>query len=127
MVRKMRRASPVTLTVCTERKTLPELKQGNDLLGRKIYDEAHAQYLRVIDSILGIAFRIPLPQDQDGGVKCEKYMQLCMDDRINLMACCNGIAKCLVGTEKRTEVNPGVYILTKASLERPACTGAGLV
>lgn len=94
----------IELTNRTERNTLPELKRASDLLGQKIYDEAHAQYLRVIGSILGNDFAVPLAQEKDGGVKCEKYMQLSMDDRVHLMACCNGVAKCLAGTDKHAEV-----------------------
>ena len=95
----------MALTNRVERPTPPELKQANDLLVRKIYDEAHVQYLRVIGSILGKDFAIPLPQDQDGGVTCEKYMRLTMDNRINLMACCNGVAKCLAERQKLAEVD----------------------
>ncbi|KAH9932855.1 uncharacterized protein B0H18DRAFT_1092989 [Fomitopsis serialis] len=86
-----------------ERQTSPELKEANNLLDHKVYDEAHAQYLRVIGSILGANFSVPLPQDQDGGMRCDKYLQLSMDERVDLMECCNGVAKCLSEAHKVTE------------------------
>ncbi|TFY55717.1 hypothetical protein EVJ58_g8073 [Rhodofomes roseus] len=69
-----------------EHDLLPELQKANKLAGRKIYDEAHALYLQVVATLLGADFSVPLSRDQAGGVKCVEYMQLSMDDSVNLMA-----------------------------------------
>jgi hypothetical protein len=61
------------------------------------------EYLGAIAAIVGKDFEIPLPTKQ-GGVLSDVYMNLTVWERVDLMACCNAIAQCMVGLKNVEEV-----------------------
>ncbi|KAL6306427.1 hypothetical protein BKA93DRAFT_816487 [Sparassis latifolia] len=52
----------------------------------------------------GDSFTVPLTYSRDGGVISEVYTNLGMDERVQLMVCCNGIARCMAKLQHREEV-----------------------
>lgn len=58
------------------------------------YDDARSGYLKAIAALLGKNFKVPLPAEE-GGVVSAAYSKLTAWERIDLMACCNGVARCM--------------------------------
>ncbi|KAH9947521.1 hypothetical protein B0H21DRAFT_708411 [Amylocystis lapponica] len=94
--------------------------------------EGHCKeaYRQAISVVVGGDFIVPLTPTQGGGVKSEVYLRLTIDERINLMICCNGMAKCMQKTDKSEALNwlEEVDILWKhycfrvASVDGRGCT-----
>lgn len=78
--------------------------RAENFLKARFYDKAHLEYLEAIAAIVGKEFKIPLPAEE-GGVISAVYMNLTAWERIDLMACCNGIAQCMVGMKNIEEVD----------------------
>jgi hypothetical protein len=78
--------------------------RGDNLFKARFYDKAMLEYLGAIAAIVGKDFRIPLPTEQ-GGVVSKVYMNLTAWERVDLMACCNAIARCMVELKKVEQVS----------------------
>lgn len=77
--------------------------QGDRLLLSGFYREACAKYLGAIAAIVGHRSELPLSL-ADGGTASEKYAALSPWQRVDLMACCDGVAQCLIKLENVEEV-----------------------
>lgn len=78
--------------------------RGDNLFKACFYDKARLEYLSAIAAIVGKNFEIPLPTKQ-GGVLSDVYMNLTAWERVDLMACCNAMAQCMVGLNNVEEVS----------------------
>jgi len=78
--------------------------RAENLFRARLYDKAHLEYLNAIAAILGKDFRIPL-QVEEGGVMSKTYLHLTPWERIDLMACCNEIARCMIGVKNSDRVS----------------------
>jgi hypothetical protein len=62
------------------------------LVKTRQYQEALSMYMEAVAAITGKYFVIPLI----GGLRSYVYVKLSHWERVDLMACCNGIAQCMV-------------------------------
>lgn len=85
-------------------RAISAISTAKTLFEKKIYDGAHSAYLKAIDYIIGRDHTIPLTITQSGGIVSDAYTRLSMNNRTNLMTCCNGIAKSLVEEDREEEV-----------------------
>ncbi|KAI0915950.1 hypothetical protein AcW1_009341 [Taiwanofungus camphoratus] len=79
---------------------LRSLTQGNALLQERRYEDARSRYLEAITAIIGRDHVSIITPAQQGNVISEMYVKLTMDERVSLMACCNGIAQCMMKTDR---------------------------
>jgi len=68
--------------------------KANDLFKKKQYNEARIRYINGIEAIVGKAFKIPLPVKE--GLRNEIYVKSDVWEKIVLMECCNGLARCMI-------------------------------
>lgn len=68
--------------------------KANDLFKKKQYNEARIRYIDGIGAIVGKTFKIPLPVKE--GLRNEIYVKSDVWEKIALMECCNGLARCMI-------------------------------
>ncbi|GBE88800.1 hypothetical protein SCP_1402050 [Sparassis crispa] len=71
------------------------IETANSLSSRNLHEDPRSSYFKAIATLLGDSFTVPLTYSRDGGVISEVYTNLGMDERVQLMVCCNGIARCM--------------------------------
>ncbi|KAH9947500.1 hypothetical protein B0H21DRAFT_738280 [Amylocystis lapponica] len=79
---------------------LESIKKADKFVLRSYYEEARYKYRQAITAVVGDDFTIPLTPAQGGGVRSDVYLGLTIDETISLMACCNGMAICMVGAKE---------------------------
>jgi hypothetical protein len=68
--------------------------RADDLFKKKQYNEARIMYIDGIATIVGKTFKIPLPVKE--GLRNEIYVKSDVWEKIALMECCNGLARCMI-------------------------------
>ena len=68
--------------------------RADDLFKRRQYDDARIMHIDGIAAIVGKAFKIPLPVER--GLRSEIYIKKDLWEKIALMECCNGLARCMI-------------------------------
>jgi hypothetical protein len=76
--------------------------RAGDLLQESRYDEARIKYIDAIAAIVGKDFKIPLPVKE--GLRNEVYVKSDVWEKIALMECCNGLARCMIGLKNAEQV-----------------------
>jgi hypothetical protein len=86
-------------TITTSVQTSKRLRNiANALFENGNYTDAHVKYVDAAKVI--VSTEVPLPTK--GGMRDDTYMNFDWWGRIELMACCNGVAKC---TSKMGDLN----------------------
>ena len=72
-------------------------RRGDALFNEGKHGSAQEQYAKAARAIVGEDFQLPMIAGKgDGGVRCDLYTDISHWDRVALMGCCNGIARCLL-------------------------------
>jgi hypothetical protein len=66
-------------------------------------DEARDIYLKAAKVILRDGFEFPLPIRE--GLRNEVYVNLDAWERIDVMACCNGLARCMIDLKNSAQAS----------------------
>jgi len=96
-------------TVTTPVQTCWRLRGSADVLYQNDkYADAQLKYAEAIKAIVSI--EVPLPMKE--GMRNEAYMNLDWWGRIELMACCNGMARCMVKLDDFNKVTVSIWDVT---------------
>jgi hypothetical protein len=85
--------------------------KANELFEKKQYNEARIRYMDGIGAIVGKAFKIPLPAKE--GLRNQVYVKSDVWEKIVLMECCNGLARCMIELKDVVQVwSPLSFLLS---------------
>lgn len=78
-------------------------RKGEALYKKMRHSDAICYYEQATKTIVGLGFMFPRPVGE--GLRNEMYTQLHPWERICVMECCNGMARCLVGLKQWDKVS----------------------